>query len=221
MNVDGACYRLLGTRDGFSNLEVNLQLAVLVLEDPVSWGRLLGATNLGETPVSLRHGLNTHSLLGDSGSWIVCGPWPSMLRRLVDQAIDMGGVVGSASIARQWRYGPGGPSLLANRLVPEICRQIPNWIRLPVSRQNRIREEMAHLVEVFLSEGPVLPMSSDDPELDTYPGRARVPMALIRDCKDLEAAEVESAQGQADLSVQTALWYWWQSVFTMWWKGFW
>jgi hypothetical protein len=125
-------------------------------------------------------------------------------------------------VADQWRYLPGQLEETVAALSRLVCRQIPGWSRTTTRRRVLLGREVTRLVRTFFETSPAALMSSSAPiAVDTYPGVADVPRRLAARRRNLDSADVE-----ADLSVpgrpnRTALDYWWQSVFTMWWKGFW
>lgn len=225
LRVDGRDYQISGVSESSWTIEVDYWLAVILLRDAAAWLQakeiVLPEDSLGR--VLIRHGRNTYSYLSRWGAWIICGPWRDYVQELAKQAIKTSGFLAYASVYTEWRYCTGLQLELVASLTPHICLEIPGWHRMASLRQERVRNEIKDLVLHFLEAYPTV---EDNPDpaipLDSYPGMADVPIALaVSEDASIRSIEIEAALHERQTPHLEALNYWWQSVFTMWWKGFW
>jgi len=200
-------------------------LATLILERPGDWADGMEGAGEGADRRVLRHGHNTVSYLSPEGAWIVCGPWRGFVQGLVDQAMERAGWLACASVQRQWRYRPGSLAGTARALTGCVCREIPMWDGLDATRKQSLTLQMEDLVTRFLTASADHELAPGDrPLLESYSGQASISTDLAQEAGPdgiLDSGHVEAHSGPGGLPNTVALDYWWQSVFTMWWKGFW
>lgn len=206
-------------------VRTHLRLTTFLLEDPGTWLERSGAPaiSIGDRML-LRHGRNTISYLDMHGAWVVCGPWEQFVKDLAAEAFLVGKGLAMASMRHQWQFNEGRLDLAIARLSIQICHQIPGWQDMHAARQASLQSDINDLVRQFLAtcRQPFLP-ERFEPILESYPGVADIPR---RHEQDEEMTSMDPVAVEADLAgssdpPRTALDYWWQSVFTMWWKGFW
>lgn len=225
VTVDGATLPVVRESPDSLQVQTSVHLVTLLLDAPAAWAERWGVKALPrEERVLLRHGRNTLSYIDADGAWIACGPWPTLVARLANDAFAVGHGLAMASVRDQWRFRSGGIDRAVERLTVQVCRQIPRWAELGRDRQSTLMAECDALVRQFLGtcSDPCLP-DRFAAQLEPYPGLADIPVQAIRGgataFADMEAVEAD-LRGDFQPS-RTALDYWWQSVFTMWWKGFW
>ena len=225
VTVDGSSLPVVREFPDSLQVQTSVHLVTLLLDAPEAWAERWGVKALpSQERVLLRHGRNTVSYIDADGAWIACGPWPALVARLAHDAFDLGHGLAMASVRDQWRFRPDGLERAIGRLTVQVCRQIPRWTALERDRQATLTTECEALVRQFLGtcSDPYLP-ERFEASLEPYPGLADIPVQAIRGgptaVADVEAVEAD-LRGAFQPS-RTALDYWWQSVFTMWWKGFW
>ncbi len=225
VKVEGRRYEVIDHDDVRHVVVANHHLTTLLLEDPGAWASACSAEQVLDGPgrVTLDHGTNTRSYLSDTGAWIVCGPWPEFVQDLASQASETGGLIATASVADQWRYRPGRRDLAARRLADLICAEIPRWSAMRRARRTQLHGEMRELVFRFFGSATRAELDSDeDTRFEPYPGHAAIPTRLLAGADTAATATaIEATSGVPGTPNFQALDYWWQSIFAMWWKGFW
>jgi len=223
--VDGQEYAVVGRASGVYTVSAPHWLTTLLLAEPAKWAAMFPQSAAPGAPerVLLSHGRNTYGYLSEDGAWLVCGPWPGYVQRLTREAVRVAGLHAAASVRHQWRYVEGRLAEVARTLATHVAREIPGWHRLPTTRRRALQKEVHQLVERFLAEAPGAVLGPrPEPLLEPYAGTATVPAALAeQNAGQLAADAIEAQRPAAPQPHREALDYWWQSVFTMWWKGFW
>ncbi len=177
-------------------------------------------TGKEESAIILRHGSYTYSIYSDVGGWILLAPSLAAVKETVSRTVSPEKILAAATIERQWEVkagkGPETAAALARLLTP----QIPGYHTLSKTRSVEITSDIEKLCALYIERENKFRNFT----IDTLPIDHR---AFSTGDKDSNAVifaghRPNSKPGhRVEKELLDLLAYYWESVFMIWWKGFW
>ena len=211
--------RIVSRQDNCVIAETDVYIASLLVDDTFRpGGQCLGLWGCGVE--RLRHGANTYSLFSSDGAWVLSGPSKSRLLDVLSAGGQEEAILGSATVQGQWRFRRDALPLVNERLAATVCNLIPSFMALSPGRQSEIRQELSQLCLDFAcqSEAGEDTVSAERVCWDLTLGPIMLPAEANGTSISLSQVDgMDLVHGLAFGNLE----YWWQSIFMIWWKGFW
>ncbi|MCP5107391.1 MAG: hypothetical protein GY950_28650 [bacterium] len=177
-----------------------------------------------ETSVILRHGPYNYSIYSSGGGWILLAPSLAAVKEVISRTVNPGQILAVATIERQWEVKEGKGLETAAALARMLTPQIPGYHSLSQTRSTEITMDIEKLCAVYIERENKFRNFT----IETLPIDRR---AFSTGEKDSNAVifsghdSIHRLNGQPGHQVQKELLdllaYYWESVFMIWWKGFW
>lgn len=163
--------------------------------------------------VILRHGPYNYSIYSSGGGWILLAPSLAAIKEVISRTVNPGQILAVATIERQWEVregrGPETAAALARLLTP----QIPGYHSLSQTRSAEITMDIEKLCAAYIERENKFRNFT----IDTLPIDCRTFSTGEKDSN----AVIFSGHDSIHRELLDLLAYYWESVFMIWWKGFW
>ncbi|MCK5055444.1 MAG: hypothetical protein KAT34_02235 [Candidatus Aminicenantes bacterium] len=175
-----------------------------------------------ESNVLLRHSLYSYSLYSSRGGWLLISPELTVLKNIIAKSVEANQILGAASIDEQWVIQAGRSGEAAAALSGIITTQVPGYEALPAIRKDEVKQDIEQLCHTYIErEGKFKEYTIDAIPIDRRPF----------DCDQIDSTEAKSQHREISRQVKRnnhiqehfleLLSYYWESIFMIWWKGFW
>jgi len=185
-------------------------------------GDIPGRAGISSSPKITRYGLNTYGISSPLGGWIITGPSRKLILSIIEKESLNHPVLATADIDDQWLFFGKEHIRGIGSMVQIILGLIPGTLENNKARWREIQNDFVILISQFIKESTekIVEFSPEKLRWDLDEGDVVVPTTLDQ-VDDLPWFEIEALDGPQNKVAQDRLKYWWESIFTMWWKGFW
>jgi hypothetical protein len=170
----------------------------------------------------IRHGLYSYSIYSARGGWVLISPIPGVIESIIHYSISENLIWAAASMEQQWVIQKGRTNEAAEALSRMITPQLPRYHTLPKSRRIEISIDIEKLCSIFIErEKKIIDFTPQTVPVDQhfFPDKPRdsIDSSLSNQKKIPQSRE----NVQIKKHLLELLTYYWESVFIIWWKGFW
>lgn len=196
---------------------------------------LIAANNTGYPPgevikkdesfTLIRHGLYTYGIYSPNGGWVIISLIRKAINEIIATILNAGKILAAATMEQQWMVQKDKTHETAALLARMITPHIPAYNTMPMIRKEEITREIEQLCSIFIQrekkythfQSDAVPFDQrtiDYAKDDSFDGIDENNLNY-KSCRQ----NVENKQVQEKLL--DLLSYYWESIFIIWWKGFW
>jgi len=201
-------------KKGNDNLTIDIYVASLIIENRSGLFNPTGEViDKDETAVLLKHGPYCYSKYESVGGWILLGRSRAAVETVISDAVNSEKILAVATIEKQWEVNEGKGSETAAVLAQLLSPQVPGSKSLSETRSAEIVKDIEKLCVTYIERENKFRNFT----IDTLP--------LDRRAFSIEEIDSDMAMPSDLCGIHRPLLdlldYYWESVFMIWWKGFW
>ncbi|MCK4761178.1 MAG: hypothetical protein KAW12_03195 [Candidatus Aminicenantes bacterium] len=172
--------------------------------------------------VILQHEPYIFSIYSGLGGWIFISPQLTGIKRVIMESLDMNKILAAASIDEQWVIQAGRSGEAAAALSGIITTQVPGHEALPANRRDEVRQDIEQLCHSYIErEGKFKEYTIDTIPIDRRPFGSDQSDPTEAKSQRREIKRQARRNNHIQEHFLELLSYYWESIFMIWWKGFW